>query len=66
MYLGTALDTTTGSVVPAASTDAQATFRAGEIVAQNTAAAASASKLPRLLMAGVGLYLVFILLKGKK
>lgn len=65
MYLGTALDTKTGSVVPASS-DARATFRAGEIVAQNTAAAASASKLPRLLIAGVGLYLVYLLMKGMK
>ncbi len=41
-------------------------FRASEIVAQNTAAAAQASMLPRLLMAGAGLFLVYILMKGSK
>ena len=40
-------------------------FRASEIVAQNTAAVTTGSKLPRLLMAGVGVFLIAKLLKGK-
>lgn len=43
----------------------QEDFRAAEIAAQN-AAAAPASKLSRLLVAGVGLYLLYFLLKGQK
>ncbi len=56
----------TAQNVDAAAQGSQASFRASEIVAQN-AAAAPASKLPRLLIAGVGLFMVYnFLLKGKK
>lgn len=41
----------------------RASFRASEIVAQN---AASSGKLPKLLMAGVGMFLVYTFLKGLK
>lgn len=48
----------------APSTGSQASFRASEIVAQN--AAAATPKLPKLLLAGVGLFLAYnFLLKGK-
>lgn len=40
------------------------TFRASEIVAQN--ATATGSKLPRMIMAGVGVFLLYNVLKGKK
>lgn len=39
------------------------TFRASEITAQN--AAATGSKLPRVIMAGVGVFLLYNVLKGK-
>lgn len=49
-----------------APTDSRATFRASEIVAQNQAAGSS-SPLPRLLMAGAGMFLIyFFLTKGLK
>ncbi len=48
----------------AAAQGSRASFRSSEIVAQN--AAPSGSKLPRMLLAGVGLFLVYkFLLKGK-
>lgn len=43
-------------------TGSRQSFRASEIVAQN---AAAAPKLPRLLLAGAGVFLVYTLLKGK-
>lgn len=47
----------------AADQGSRASFRASEIVAQN---AAPANKLPKLLMAGIGLFFVYkFLLKGK-
>lgn len=48
----------------AAAQGSRASFRASEIVAQN--AAPVATKLPRLLIAGVGLFLIYNLLKGKR
>lgn len=45
----------------------QEAFRASEIVAQNQAAVDRQSVLPRLLMAGAGLFLIYTLLaKGMR
>lgn len=48
----------------AANQGSRASFRASEIVAQN--ATPTGSKLPRLLMAGVGVFLIYNWLKGSK
>jgi hypothetical protein len=50
--------------VDAANQGSQASFRASEIVAQN--ATETPSKLPRLLIAGAGLSLIYFFLKGKQ
>jgi hypothetical protein len=51
----------------AASQGSRASFRTSEIVAQNTAASADASKMPRLILMGVGLFLVYhFLMKGMR
>jgi hypothetical protein len=49
----------------AAAQGSQSSFRATEIVAQN-AAASAATNVPRLLMAGGGLALIYLFLKGRK
>lgn len=49
----------------AASQGSRSSFRASEIVSQNTAVSAG-SKLPRLLMAGVGVFLLYHFLKGSR
>ena len=56
----------TAANAEAASQGSRESFRATEIVAQNTAAAAAGSKMPRYLMAGIGLFLVYNFLKGRK
>lgn len=59
-------ENTDAAAQAAAAQGSQSDFRAAEIVSQNAAATATASKLPRLLIAGVGLFLVYsLLLKGK-
>lgn len=47
----------------AADRGSRASFRASEIVAQN---AATPSKLPKLLAAGIGVFLLYNFLKGKR
>ena len=48
----------------AAAQGTRQTFRASEIVAQN--AEPVVSKMPRMIMAGVGVFLLYNFLKGKK
>ncbi len=51
----------------AANQGSRASFRASEIVSQNVALPMPASKLPRLLIMGVGLFFLYnFLLKGMK